>query len=218
MVRLLIKKGEETQFLFETTVTKSVNEVTTKIAQIYNDRLRIERLCSGKLVWGCAVRFVCCTDVDRASPVRRSSFAASCRILLISLALLCEPVIKISSLIIYLFLSRLVTEIEQLVDHGIMKPPEMHGLTDEQIFELKLRDEWVDKSYPSGGSISNPDPIGRRTVWYVQEVETDIMRCDIWRGNLSPNLRAMTPSELTLPIPQLEQLPLRSLRKFSRGQ
>ena len=44
-----------------------------------------------------------------------------------------------------------------------MKPPEMQGLTDEQIMELKLRDEWSDKSYPSGGSIINHDPIGRRT-------------------------------------------------------
>ncbi len=56
-----------------------------------------------------------------------------------------------------------VIEIEQLGDHGIMKPPEMQGLTDEQIFELKLKDEWSDRSYPSGGSIINHDPIGRRT-------------------------------------------------------
>lgn len=53
--------------------------------------------------------------------------------------------------------------IEQLGDHGILKPPEMHGLTDEQIMELKLKDEWSDRSYPSGGSIINHDPISRRT-------------------------------------------------------
>jgi hypothetical protein len=32
-------------------------------------------------------------------------------------------------------------EIEQLGNHGIMKPPEMQGLTDEQVMELKLRVE-----------------------------------------------------------------------------
>ena len=39
----------------------------------------------------------------------------------------------------------------------------MQGLSDEQIAELHLRDPWADKSYPSGGSIINHDPIGRRT-------------------------------------------------------
>lgn len=38
----------------------------------------------------------------------------------------------------------------------------MQGLTDEQIEELKLKDEWADKCYPSGGHIDNKDDIGRR--------------------------------------------------------
>ncbi len=53
-------------------------------------------------------------------------------------------------------------EVEQLAAHGIMKPPEMQGLTDEQIDELKLKDEWAPKFYPSGDSRQNPDPLGRR--------------------------------------------------------
>ena len=46
--------------------------------------------------------------------------------------------------------------------HGIMLPPNMQGLTDEQVSELKLQDEWSKSCYPQGGSILNKDPIGRR--------------------------------------------------------
>ncbi len=52
---------------------------------------------------------------------------------------------------------------QSLAEHGICKPPEMQGLTDEQIVELKLRDTFSDTCYPSGGARSNPDPIGKRT-------------------------------------------------------
>lgn len=38
----------------------------------------------------------------------------------------------------------------------------MQGLTDEQIEDLKLHDEWEDKCKPSGGAIFNQDKIGRR--------------------------------------------------------
>lgn len=54
-------------------------------------------------------------------------------------------------------------EVETLADHGIMLPPNMQGLTDEQIEELKLHDEWADKCKPSGGPVFNVDKIGRRT-------------------------------------------------------
>ena len=36
----------------------------------------------------------------------------------------------------------------------------MQGLTDEQIVDLKLKDEWENKCVPSGGVILNKDPIG----------------------------------------------------------
>ena len=36
-------------------------------------------------------------------------------------------------------------ELEQLAEHGLMKPPAMQGLTDEQIEELKLVDEFASK-------------------------------------------------------------------------
>ena len=37
---------------------------------------------------------------------------------------------------------------QQLAEHGIMKPPAMQGLTDDQIEELKLVDEFATKVRP----------------------------------------------------------------------
>ena len=54
------------------------------------------------------------------------------------------------------------TEIELLSQHGVLLPGNMQGLTDEQISELKLRDEFEEVCVPSGGHIMNPDPMGRR--------------------------------------------------------
>lgn len=53
-------------------------------------------------------------------------------------------------------------EVEELAEHGITLPPNMQGLTDEQLVDLKLRDEWEDKCVPSGGAIDRRDDIGRR--------------------------------------------------------
>lgn len=54
------------------------------------------------------------------------------------------------------------SEIEELAEHGVFLPPNMQGLTDEQIEELKLKDEWGEKCVPSGGSVFTKDDIGRR--------------------------------------------------------
>lgn len=99
MVKLHIKKGDESQFLYETTVDVGTSDLIDSLVAIYNGRLKVQRICS---------------------------------------------------------------EIEELADHGITLPPNMQGLTDEQIEELKLKDEWADKCYPSGGHIDNKDDIGRR--------------------------------------------------------
>ena len=53
-------------------------------------------------------------------------------------------------------------EIDLLSQHGVMLPPNMLGLTEEQVDELKLKDEFADVCVPSGGSVLNPDPVGRR--------------------------------------------------------
>jgi hypothetical protein len=43
-----------------------------------------------------------------------------------------------------------------------MLPADMVGLTEEQVKELKLVDEWMETCVPSGGAVVNSDPTGRR--------------------------------------------------------
>lgn len=57
---------------------------------------------------------------------------------------------------------RICSEIEELKKHGPMFPPDILGLTEEQIEELRLVDDWAEKVIPSGGWTYNRDPIGRR--------------------------------------------------------
>lgn len=79
---------------------------------------------------------------------------------------LCEKLFypKISDL--KLWLEKLAcyepTEIQELADHGILLPPNMQGLTEEQVVELNLKDEWEEKCVPSGGPVLRKDEIGRR--------------------------------------------------------
>lgn len=51
---------------------------------------------------------------------------------------------------------------EDLAEHGVFLPPNMQGLTDEQVEELKLRDEWGERCVPSGGAGFKKDTVGRR--------------------------------------------------------
>uniref|UniRef100_A0A8D0ECC8 Cilia and flagella associated protein 298 n=1 Tax=Salvator merianae TaxID=96440 RepID=A0A8D0ECC8_SALMN len=99
MVLLHVKHSDESQFLFETTSSISIEDLTQEVTRIYNGRLKVQRICA---------------------------------------------------------------EIESLAEHGIFLPPNMQGLTDEQIEELKLKDEWAEKCTPSGGSTFKKDEIGRR--------------------------------------------------------
>ncbi|NWI87657.1 CF298 protein, partial [Pitta sordida] len=59
-------------------------------------------------------------------------------------------------------LSVLPAELQELAEHGVSLPPNMQGLTEEQIQELGLRDEWAERSVPSGGSVFRRDELGRR--------------------------------------------------------
>ncbi|KAM4701376.1 cilia- and flagella-associated protein 298-A isoform 1-T1 [Discoglossus pictus] len=99
MVRLHVKRGEESQFLFDTTVNVPVDELVKEISAIYNGRLKVDRI---------------------------------------------------------------ISEMQELAEHGITMPPNMQGLTDEQIADLKLKDEWAERCVPSGGSVFKKDEIGRR--------------------------------------------------------
>lgn len=50
MVRLHVKKGDESQFLYDTHVEADVDDVIRDIVVIYNGRLKISRICYGKFV------------------------------------------------------------------------------------------------------------------------------------------------------------------------
>lgn len=51
---------------------------------------------------------------------------------------------------------------ELLVNYGILLPPNMQGLTEDQVIELKLKDEYGETCLPNGGFVDCPDPVGRR--------------------------------------------------------
>ncbi|XP_014488578.1 PREDICTED: UPF0769 protein C21orf59 homolog isoform X3 [Dinoponera quadriceps] len=127
MVRLHVKKGEESQFLHDTHAEAKVDDVIRDIVVIYNGRLKISRICY---------------------------------------------------------------EIEELAKHGPMLPPNIMGLTDEQVQELKLKDEWADKCVPMGGWTFNKDQIGRRNGRQPNEKMQEVLKKTI------EDARAMTSKKL----------------------
>ena len=64
---------------------------------------------------------------------------------------------------------------EELAKYGTLLPPDMMGLADEQVEELKLVDEWGEKCIPSGGWNFNKDPIGRRNGKQPNEKMQDVI-------------------------------------------
>ncbi|XP_044590370.1 cilia- and flagella-associated protein 298 [Cotesia glomerata] len=113
MVRLHVKKGNESQFLYDTTVDTLVDDVIQEITVIYNGRLKINRI---------------------------------------------------------------AYEMEELAKHGTMLPSDMMGLTDEQVIELKLKDEWADKCSPMGGWTFNKDVMGRRNGRQPNEKMQEVLK------------------------------------------
>ncbi len=57
---------------------------------------------------------------------------------------------------------RLCEAVVSLADHGIAKPPNMRGLLDEQVAELKLVDPELERCEPAGGFVEQRDPVGFR--------------------------------------------------------
>jgi len=100
MVRLSVKKGNDSLFIHDTTVKQNVTELVTDILAVYGLRLKVLRLCD---------------------------------------------------------------EMQSLAKHGHFLPPDMQGLTEDQIEELKLHDKFEKISIPQGGSVECEDPIGRRS-------------------------------------------------------
>lgn len=48
MVQLHVKRGDESRFLFNTTVDAPLETVIQQITAIYNGRLKVDRICSGE--------------------------------------------------------------------------------------------------------------------------------------------------------------------------
>ncbi|XP_062619659.1 cilia- and flagella-associated protein 298-like [Saccostrea cucullata] len=113
MVKLHIKKGDESQFLYDTTVEQPIDDLLKDVCAIHNGRLKVQRICA---------------------------------------------------------------EMEELANHGITLPPNMQGLTEEQVEELKLKDEWAEKCVPQGGIRENKDPIGRRNGQAPNEKMAEMMK------------------------------------------
>lgn len=47
MVLLHIKRGDESQFLYETNLTTKIENLIMEVVTIYNGRLKISRICTG---------------------------------------------------------------------------------------------------------------------------------------------------------------------------
>lgn len=58
MVQLHVKRGDDSQFLFNSTVDAPVETVIQEITAIYGGRLKVDRICSGET----SPFFVCITE------------------------------------------------------------------------------------------------------------------------------------------------------------
>lgn len=141
MVLLHIKRGNESQFLYEIPSSIKISQLNQEIVSIYNGRLKVKRICS---------------------------------------------------------------EMEELAKHGPMFCPEIIGLTDEQVTELKLIDEWQDKVCPSGGWVYNRDPCGRRNGRQPQENMQEVLRKAISDAREMISQQMIEKSE-TLTLKQVQE-------------
>jgi hypothetical protein len=112
-VKLHIKRGDESQFLYETKTDIPLSQLVPHLVRLFNGRLKVDRLCQ---------------------------------------------------------------EIELLSEHGTMLPPDMMGLTEEQVKELRLHDQWAESCVPSGGAVVNPDPTGRRNGQAPNDKMKDVLK------------------------------------------
>ncbi|XP_018572102.1 UPF0769 protein CG18675 [Anoplophora glabripennis] len=129
MVVIHVKHKDESQFLFETALNVTVEELVNSVVAIYNGMLKIDRICC---------------------------------------------------------------EMEELAKHGTLYPPEILGLTEEQVEEMKLSDPWGEKCIPSGGFSLEKDPIGRRNGKQPRKEMQEVLR------NAVSEAKEMTSKKLVL--------------------
>eukprot|EP01137_Pigoraptor_chileana_P026501 Opistho-2@7872 len=70
---------------------------------------------------------------------------------------------------------RLCDAARDLSHHGVYLPPNMQGLTQDQIDEMHLVDDWGQKCRPMGGCVANPDPMGRRNGEAMPQHYADVI-------------------------------------------
>lgn len=61
MVKLHIKKGDESQFLYDTTVEQPIDDLLKDVCAIHNGRLKVQRICAGNE--SCFSQFICWIEV-----------------------------------------------------------------------------------------------------------------------------------------------------------
>ncbi|KAL1458978.1 hypothetical protein WDU94_010997 [Cyamophila willieti] len=86
-------------------------------------------------------------------------------------------------------INRVIGEMEELAKHGTLLPPDMMGLTDEQVEELKLKDDQGEHCKPTE-YIFNKDPIGRRNGYQPPDKMQELIKKTIEevRQNISKDL------------------------------
>ncbi|CAG9767001.1 unnamed protein product [Ceutorhynchus assimilis] len=89
-------------------------------------------------------------------------------------------------------IDRVCMEIEELAKHGTLLPPEIMGLTEDQVEELKLKDDWGEKCVPSGGFTINKDSVGRRNGKQPRKQMQDVL------NNAVKEAKAMIDKNLVL--------------------
>lgn len=47
MVLLHVKRGDESQFLYETSLSMKIEDLIAEVVTVYNGRLKISRVCAG---------------------------------------------------------------------------------------------------------------------------------------------------------------------------
>ncbi|XP_036203347.1 cilia- and flagella-associated protein 298 isoform X2 [Myotis myotis] len=154
MVLLHVKRGDESQFLLRAPGSAGLGALTEQAARVYNARLKVQRVCSAAFLdarsWGAlgsAGRGVVCLYEEYLPLIRKMSLSQN-----------------------------KLHKMEELAEHGVFLPPNMQGLTDEQIEELKLRDEWGEKCVPSGGAVFKKDDVGRRNGHAPNEKMKDVLK------------------------------------------
>lgn len=70
MVQILLKRGEESLFLAETSTSTRLSDLTTQLATLHNDRKRLDRLVTGILLLISNFRFIKLWSYETKWPTR----------------------------------------------------------------------------------------------------------------------------------------------------